>query len=256
MPGGSSDGRNGSHPRAAPSISFARAMWREGRLLATYKDGTRAPQRLSRRLCLPARRAARAAAGALRRRGPRFRLQSSRMSCSSSSRMRRPAASSSPRATTSSSSSARSRGHDNATPSGNAVAAWGLGRLAAITGEERYARAAERTLELFYPQMRDYPAGFAAMTIALDEALQPPRTLILRGRGEALPAWQAELAQRVPAGCSPCSRCPTEPPACRGPARQAAASGACQRMAMPGRYLSCADQRSCTLERHASRRQA
>jgi uncharacterized protein len=85
--------------------------------------------------------------------------------------------------------------HDNATPSGNAVAAWGLGRLAAITGVERYARAAERTLELFYPQMRDYPAGFAAMAIALDEALQPPRTLILRGRGQALPAWQAELVQ-------------------------------------------------------------
>ncbi|MFL6567333.1 MAG: thioredoxin domain-containing protein [Burkholderiales bacterium] len=85
--------------------------------------------------------------------------------------------------------------HDNATPSGNAVAAWSLGRLAAITGEERYARAAERTLELFYPQMRDHPAGFAAMAIALDEALQPPRTLILRGRDDALPPWQAELAQ-------------------------------------------------------------
>jgi hypothetical protein len=86
-------------------------------------------------------------------------------------------------------------GHDNATPSGNAVAAWGLGRLAAITGDERYARSAERTLELFYPQMRDYPAGFAAMAIALDELLQPPRTLILRGASEALSAWQAELAQ-------------------------------------------------------------
>jgi hypothetical protein len=85
--------------------------------------------------------------------------------------------------------------HDNATPSGNAVAARGLGRLAAITGDARYARAAERTLELFYPQMRDYPAGFAAMAIALDEALQPPRTLILRGRAEALPAWQAELSR-------------------------------------------------------------
>src|SRR6185369_16461074 len=87
--------------------------------------------------------------------------------------------------------------HDNATPSGNAVAAWGLGRLAAITGEERYAHASERTLELFYPQMCDYPAGFAAMAIALDEKLQPPRTLILRGRDEALPAWQAELAREV-----------------------------------------------------------
>jgi hypothetical protein len=86
-------------------------------------------------------------------------------------------------------------GHDNATPSGNAVAAWGLGRLAAITGEARYAQAAERTLELFYPQMRDYPAGFAAMAIALDEVLQAPRTLVLRGRSEALPVWQAELAR-------------------------------------------------------------
>ena len=85
--------------------------------------------------------------------------------------------------------------HDNATPSGNALAAWALGRLAAITGEERYARAAERTLELFYPQMRDYPAGFAATAIALAEALQPPRTLILRGQAEALPGWQAELAR-------------------------------------------------------------
>jgi len=85
--------------------------------------------------------------------------------------------------------------HDNATPSGNAVAAWGLGRLAAVTGEERYARATERTLELFYPQMRDYPAGFAAMGIALDEALQPPRTLILRGTPEALRPWQTELAR-------------------------------------------------------------
>ena len=86
-------------------------------------------------------------------------------------------------------------GQDNATASGNAVAAWALGRLAAVTGEERYRRAAERTLELFYPPMRDYPAGYAAMAIALDELLRPPRTLILRGKSEALRGWQAELGQ-------------------------------------------------------------
>jgi uncharacterized protein YyaL (SSP411 family) len=86
-------------------------------------------------------------------------------------------------------------GHDNATPSGNAVAAWGLARLAALTGEERYARAAQRSLELFYPPMRDYPAGFGAMAIALDEQLEPPRTLILRGKEKALAPWQAELAR-------------------------------------------------------------
>jgi uncharacterized protein YyaL (SSP411 family) len=86
-------------------------------------------------------------------------------------------------------------GYDNATPSGNALAAWALGRLAALTGEERYAAAAERTLELFYPIMRDSPAGYGAMMIALDEHLQPPGVLVLRGRPEAVAGWQAELAR-------------------------------------------------------------
>jgi uncharacterized protein YyaL (SSP411 family) len=86
-------------------------------------------------------------------------------------------------------------GHDHATPAGNAVAAWALGRLAALTGEQRYARAAGRTLELFYPAMRDYPGGFAMMAIALDEHLAQPKTLILRGKADALRAWQGELAR-------------------------------------------------------------
>ncbi len=86
-------------------------------------------------------------------------------------------------------------GHDHATPSGNAVAAWALGRLAALTGEQRYARAAERALGLFAPAMRDAPGGFAMMAIALDEHLAQPKTLILRGSAEALRAWQGELAR-------------------------------------------------------------
>jgi len=86
-------------------------------------------------------------------------------------------------------------GHDHATPSGNAVASWALARLAALTGEERYTRAAERALQLFYPVMRDYPAGFAAMAIALEEQLRPSATLILRGSREALGRWQTELAR-------------------------------------------------------------
>jgi len=85
--------------------------------------------------------------------------------------------------------------HDQATPSGNAVAAWGLARLAALTGEQRYARAAERTVALFYPQMRDHPAGFAAMAVALSEQLSPPSVLVLRGRGQELARWQEELAR-------------------------------------------------------------
>jgi len=86
-------------------------------------------------------------------------------------------------------------GYDNATPSGNAVAAWALGRLAALTAQERYAAAAQRTLELFYPMMRESPAGYGAMAIALDEHLQPPGVLVLRGKPQALAGWQAELAR-------------------------------------------------------------
>jgi uncharacterized protein YyaL (SSP411 family) len=86
-------------------------------------------------------------------------------------------------------------GHDNATPSGNAIAAWALGRLAALTGEQRYAQAAERVLGLFYPAMANYPAGFGSMAIALDEFLEPPKVLVLRGKAAPLAEWRAALAR-------------------------------------------------------------
>jgi uncharacterized protein YyaL (SSP411 family) len=59
----------------------------------------------------------------------------------------------------------------------------------------RYAEAAERTVALFYPQTRDYPAGFATLAVALAEQLRPPSVLVLRGRSEALERWQAELGR-------------------------------------------------------------
>jgi uncharacterized protein len=85
-------------------------------------------------------------------------------------------------------------GHDQATPSGNAVAAWALGRLAALTGEARYQRAAERTVELFYPPMREQPGGFASLAVALAEQLDPPAVLVLRGRAPELERWRDALA--------------------------------------------------------------
>jgi len=85
--------------------------------------------------------------------------------------------------------------HDQATPSGNAVAAWVLERLAALTGEARYSRAARRTVELFYPAMLEHPAGFAMMAIALEEQLEPPASVILRGSETALRSWLPDLAR-------------------------------------------------------------
>ena len=86
-------------------------------------------------------------------------------------------------------------GHDNATPSGNGAAAFALQRLAAMTGEDRYRQAAERTLELFYPTMREYPAGFGSLMIALEESLGPPTTVILRGASQVIAAWGQSLAR-------------------------------------------------------------
>ena len=86
-------------------------------------------------------------------------------------------------------------GQDQATPSGNAVAAWALGRLAALTGEMRYARAAERSVALFYPPMCENAGGYSTMAMALAEQLTPPSLLVLRGRGPELERWQEALAR-------------------------------------------------------------
>jgi uncharacterized protein YyaL (SSP411 family) len=85
-------------------------------------------------------------------------------------------------------------GFDNATPSGNGIAALALNRLSFLTGETRYSQAAERALAHFWAQVQRQPASSASLLAALDEILTPPRTLIVTGPGEALPAWKAALA--------------------------------------------------------------
>ncbi len=86
-------------------------------------------------------------------------------------------------------------GFDNATPGGNAVAAFALQRLGHITGETRYLDAAERTLQLYYAQLASHPGGSATMALALDELLAPPRLVILRGPAEDTQAWRRRLAR-------------------------------------------------------------
>ncbi len=85
-------------------------------------------------------------------------------------------------------------GHDQATPSGNGVAAFALQRLGHLLGEARYLAAAERTLRLFHPQLAQQPAGFTSLLAVLDETLAPPNILILRGPAPDVAAWQRELA--------------------------------------------------------------
>jgi uncharacterized protein YyaL (SSP411 family) len=84
-------------------------------------------------------------------------------------------------------------GADNATPSGNGVAAFALNRLGHLLGEPRYLDAAARCIAAFYPAMRDYPGGFATLAMALDESLTPPAVVVVRGERPAVREWLSEL---------------------------------------------------------------
>ena len=87
-------------------------------------------------------------------------------------------------------------GPDGATPSGNGVAALSLQRLAHLVGEPRYLDAVERTLHLFFQQMQRHPSAFATLCMTLAEHLTAPTTVILRGSGAEIARWQARLAER------------------------------------------------------------
>jgi len=86
-------------------------------------------------------------------------------------------------------------GHDNATPSGNGVAALALQRLGHLAGDSRYLEAAQRTLQLFLPQMQEHPGGFSTLSVALAEYHQPPTTVIVRGARGSMEPWREALAQ-------------------------------------------------------------
>ena len=84
-------------------------------------------------------------------------------------------------------------GHDNATPSGNGVAAWALNRLSFLVGDDRYRQAAERALALFWPQIARHPAGFGSFLMALEEILEPTRTVLVTGPGKDFAPWRRLL---------------------------------------------------------------
>ena len=84
-------------------------------------------------------------------------------------------------------------GHDNATPSGNGVAAWALNRLAFLSGETRFRQAAEGTLALFWPGLERSPAGFGSLLAALQETLTPPTTVIVNGPAAGFAPWREAL---------------------------------------------------------------
>ena len=88
-------------------------------------------------------------------------------------------------------------GYDNATPSGNGVAAFALQRLGHLLGETRYLDASTRCLRVFQAQMAQQPIAYPTLLAVLDEALAPPRVILLRGPATGLDAWAAALNAKL-----------------------------------------------------------
>ncbi len=79
---------------------------------------------------------------------------------------------------------------DDALPSGNGVAAHALIRLGHLLGEPRYLQSAERTLRAAWPDLLRVPHGHTALLLALSELARPPRQVILRGAADTLREWR------------------------------------------------------------------
>jgi uncharacterized protein len=84
---------------------------------------------------------------------------------------------------------------DDATPSGNGVAASVLLRLGYLLGEPRYLAAAERTIRAAWAALARYPQSHMSLLTALEELLHPPETVILRGAPAPLESWRRELGK-------------------------------------------------------------
>ncbi|HEX6064355.1 MAG TPA: hypothetical protein VFZ04_09060, partial [Longimicrobiales bacterium] len=85
-------------------------------------------------------------------------------------------------------------GQDSATPSGTGIAGFALQRLGHLIGEPRYLAAAERTLKAFYPALQSQSSSFPSLATALDEYLRPPRIVIIRGDAEETDIWKRALS--------------------------------------------------------------
>jgi uncharacterized protein YyaL (SSP411 family) len=84
---------------------------------------------------------------------------------------------------------------DDATPAGNGIAAFALQRLGHLLGDSRYLAAAEKTLRAAAPVLEKYPQAHMSLLIALEELLNPPETIILRGEAVAIETWRRDLAR-------------------------------------------------------------
>jgi uncharacterized protein YyaL (SSP411 family) len=130
---------------------------------------------------------------------------------------------------------------DNATPSGNSVAALTLLKLSSLTGNADYRRRATTVLRLIADQVRRYPSAFGWALCGLDFYLSSPKEIAVVGAADDPGVndllrilWQTYLPNRVIACATPTDQATALIPFLRGrtDARQPTAfvcfDGTCQ----------------------------
>ena len=84
---------------------------------------------------------------------------------------------------------------DESVPSGNGVAASVLCRLGYLLGETAYLKTAERTVKSAWAAMRDYPQAHMSLVNALEEILSAPQILVIRGPKARAARWASDLGE-------------------------------------------------------------
>lgn len=90
--------------------------------------------------------------------------------------------------------------YDNATPSGNSVAADVLLKLAAITGDEKYERYSVALLEIIAPQIVRYAPAFGRVLSAMDFYLNSTKEIVVvgeKGSGLEKEVWRRYLPNKI-----------------------------------------------------------
>jgi uncharacterized protein len=82
---------------------------------------------------------------------------------------------------------------DESVPSGNGVAASVLCRLGLLLGELAYMDAAERTLKAAWNSLQDYPQAHMSFVNALEDFLAATQVLVIRGDADDAARWAREL---------------------------------------------------------------
>ena len=87
---------------------------------------------------------------------------------------------------------------DDATPSGNGVAAASLARLGHLINDQQMVEASLKTLQRAWSEIERIPSAHQSMLLALEDACYPPAQIILRGDEEKMMIWRLDILEHLP----------------------------------------------------------